>query len=59
MACKNLHGLRITKSKTKAMVVNTRNLDKTELDGEATDDLKDFMYLGTSARMVDLTGTYR
>lgn len=41
------------------MVVNTRNLDKIKLDGEATDDLKDFMYLGTSARMVDLTGTYR
>ena len=54
-------GLRIRKSKTKVMRVNTRNADKLELDGEAIDDMEDFTYLGSnisndggSARYIDV-----
>ena len=38
-------GLRISKSKTKVMRVNTRNADKIELDGEEIDEVEDFMYI--------------
>ena len=40
--------LRISKSKTKVMRVNTRNADKLELDGEATDERENFTYLGSN-----------
>ena len=40
--------LRISKSKTKLMSVNTRNADKLELDGEATDERENFTYLGSN-----------
>ena len=40
-------GLRISKSKTKVMRVNTRNADKIELDGEEIDEVEDFMYIGS------------
>jgi len=39
---------RISKSKTKVMRVNTRNADKLELDGEATDERENFTYLGSN-----------
>ena len=48
--------LRFSKSKTKVMRVNTRNADKLELDGEATDERENFTYLGSNFSMVDLTG---
>jgi len=35
-------GLRISKSKTKVMGLNTRNADKLELDGEAIDEVEIF-----------------
>jgi len=38
--------LRISKSKTKVMRVNTRNTDRTELDGDEIDEVEDFAYLG-------------
>jgi len=38
--------LRISKSKTKVMRVNTRNTDRTELDGDKIDEVEDFAYLG-------------
>jgi len=41
-------GLRISKSKTKVMRVNTRNADKLELDGEAIDEVENFTYIGSN-----------
>ena len=40
--------LRISKSKTKVMRVNTMNADKLDLDGEATDERENFTYLGSN-----------
>ena len=45
-------GLRISKSKTKVMRVNTRNADKIELKGEAIDEVEDFAYLGNNISKV-------
>ena len=41
-------GLRISKSKTKVMRVKTRNVDNIKLDGEAIDEVEDFIYLGSN-----------
>ena len=35
-------GLRISKSKTKVTRVNTRNVDRIELDGDKIDEVEDF-----------------
>ena len=39
-------GLRISKSKTKMMRVNTKNAERIELDGDEIKEVKDFAYLG-------------
>jgi len=41
-------GLRISKSKTKVMRVNTRNTDRIELDRDEIDEVEDFAYLGSN-----------
>ena len=41
-------GLKIKTSKTKGMRVNTRNVDKLELNGEAIDEVENFTYLGSN-----------
>ena len=41
-------GVRISKSKTKLMRVNTRNTDRIELDGDEIDEVEDFAYLGSN-----------
>jgi len=41
-------GLRISKSKTKVTRVNTRNVDRTELDGDKIDEVEDFADLGSN-----------
>ena len=53
-------GLRISKPKTKTIRINTRNADKLELDAEQLVKLRTLLTLAvTSARMADMTGTYR
>ena len=51
-------GLRISKSKTKVLRVNTRNADKLELDGEAIDDVEKFTYLGSNISNDDGSARY-
>ena len=41
-------GLRISKSKTKVIRVKTRNVNNIKLDGEAIDEVEDFIYLGSN-----------
>ena len=41
-------GLRISKSKTKVMRVNTRNVDRIELAEDEIDEVEDFAYLGSN-----------
>ncbi|KAL9952861.1 hypothetical protein ACROYT_G040182 [Oculina patagonica] len=41
-------GLRISKSKTKVMRVNTKNADRIELDEDEIDEVEDFAYLGSN-----------
>ena len=41
-------GLRISKSKTKGMRMNTSNADRLELDGEDIEEVEDFVYLGSN-----------
>ena len=53
-------GLRISKSKTKGMRINTTNTDRLELDGEILIKWRTLPTLAlTSARMVGLIGTYK
>ena len=40
--------LRVNKSKTKGMGINTTNADRLELDGEEVDEVEDFAYLGSN-----------
>jgi len=40
--------LRISKSKTKGMRINTTNADRLELDGEEIDEVEEFAYLGSN-----------
>ena len=43
-----LRSLRISKSTTKWMRINTINADRLELNGEETDEVEDFAYLGSN-----------
>lgn len=44
-------GLRINKSKTKGIRINTANADRLELDGEEIDEMEDFANLGINISM--------
>ena len=57
LACKDLSEdrPRISKSKTKVMRINTRNVDYIKLDGEAIDEVEDFhTFVATPVRIVQV-----